>query len=55
MYAIAFFATVILFSAILFIYHHKYVETASNRKSSTTDADILINPSTHIGAFRKSA
>ena len=55
MYAIAFFSTVTLFSAILFIYHHKYVETASNHKSSTTDADILINPSTHLGDFRQSA
>ena len=54
MYAIAFFSTVILFSASLYI-GHKFVEIASNHKSSTSDADILINPSMHLGAFRQSA
>ena len=54
MYAIAFFTTVILFSASLYI-GHKYVEMANRNDVRDTHADILINPSTHIGAFRKSA
>ena len=57
MYAIAFFTTVILFSASLYI-GHKIAESVSNHKSSTTDADICIRPAatnTHIGLFRVSA
>ena len=58
MYAIAFFATVILFSAALYI-GHKFVEIATHFDDSDihTDAhsDILINPSMHLGAFRRSA
>ena len=54
MYAIAFFTTVILFSASLYI-GNKFVEIANRNDVRDTHADILINPSTHIGAFRKSA
>ena len=57
MYAIAFFTTVILFSASLYI-GHKIAEAVNNRKSSTTDADIRnrrVATNTHIGQFRVSA
>ena len=54
MYAIAFFTTVILFSASLYI-GHKFVEIAKNNEDRHADTDILINPSTHFGAFRRSA
>ena len=57
MYAIAFFATVILFSASLYV-GHKITEAVKNRKSSTADADYHIRPvetNTHIGLFRFSA
>ncbi len=57
MYAIAFFATVILFSASLYV-GYKIAESVSNHKSSTADADYRIRPvetNTHIGLFRVSA
>ena len=57
MYAIAFFTTVIVFSASLYV-GYKIAESVSNRKSSTTDADNHIRPvetNTHIGLFRVSA
>ena len=54
MYAIAFFATVILFSVSLYI-GHKFVDIATHFDDSHADTDLLINPSTHFGAFRKSA
>ena len=57
MYAIAFFTTVILFSASLYI-GNKIAESVSNHKSSTNEVDICIRPTatnTHIGLFRFSA
>ena len=57
MYAIAFFTTVILFSASLYV-GHKIAESVSNHKSSTADAGYRIRPvetNTHIGLFRVSA
>ena len=54
MYAIAFFATVILFSVSLYI-GHKFVEIANHYEDRDVHNDILINPSTHLGAFRQSA
>jgi hypothetical protein len=57
MYAIAFFATVVLFSASLYV-GHKIAEAVKNHKSSATDADYRISPvetNTHIGLFRFSA
>ena len=54
MYAIAFFATVILFSASLYI-GHKIAEEVKNHKSSTDKSDFVITPNPYIGAFRKSA
>ena len=57
MYVIAFFTTVILFSASLYV-GHKIAEAVKNRKSSTADADYHIRPvetNTHIGLFRFSA
>ena len=48
MYAIAFFATVILFSASLYI-GNKIADSVRNHKSSTADADY------RIGQFSKSA
>ena len=55
MYAIAFFATVILFSVTLFI-GIKIAESVSKRKGSkNTHPEILLNPSSHLGLFRHSA
>ena len=57
MYAIAFFTTVILFSASLYI-GNKIAESVSNHKSSTNEVDICIRPAVttpHIGLFRFSA
>ena len=56
MYAIAFFTTVILFSASLYI-GHKFVEVATHFDESQSHArtDILINPSSHFGLLRQSA
>ena len=48
MYAIAFFTTVILFSASLYV-GNKIAESVNNRKSSTNAADL------HIGQFNKAA
>ncbi len=48
MYAIAFFATVILFSASLYIVD-KNADSVRNHKSSTSDADY------RIGQFSKAA
>jgi len=48
MYAIAFFATVILFSASLYIVD-KIADSVCNHKSSTSDADY------RIGQFSKAA
>jgi hypothetical protein len=48
MYAIAFFATVILFSASLYI-GNKIADSVRNHKSSTSDADY------RIGQFSKAA
>ena len=54
MYAIAFFTTVILFSASLYI-GHKIADSVRNHKSSTTESDFVITPYPYIGAFRHSA
>ena len=56
MYAIAFFATVILFSVCLYI-GHKFVEIATHfdDRDAHSHTDILINPSMSLGAFRHSA
>ena len=57
MYAIAFFTTVILFSASLYV-GNKIAESVRNHKSSTNEVDICIRPAatnTHIGLFRFSA
>ena len=50
MYAIAFFSTVFVFAATLFIY-----DALRNHKRSTTESDLDITPSHHIGTYRKSA
>ena len=57
MFAIAFFTTVILFSASLYV-GNKIAESVCNHKSSTNEVDICIRPAatnTHIGLFRFSA
>lgn len=57
MYAIAFFTTVILFSASLYI-GHKIAEAVYIRKSRTDKSDIRnrrVATNTHIGQFRVSA
>ena len=54
MYAIAFFATVILFSASLYI-GHKFVDIATHFDDSPAESDFIITPNPYIGAFRKSA
>ena len=54
MYAIAFFTTVILFSASLYV-GNKIAESVRNHKSSTTVSDFFISPNPYIGAFRHSA
>ena len=54
MYAIAFFTTVILFSASLYV-GNKITESAYNRKGSTAESDFVITPNPYIGAFRHSA
>ena len=54
MYAIAFFATVILFSASLYI-GHKFFYIATHFDESPADTDLHINHSTHIGTYRQSA
>lgn len=54
MYAIAFFATVILFSASLYI-GHKFVDIATHFDDSTADTDFVISPNPYIGVFRHSA
>ena len=54
---IAFFTTVILFSASLYV-GNKIAESVCNHKSSTNEVDICIRPAatnTHIGLFRFSA
>ena len=54
MYAIAFFATVILFSAALYI-GHKFVDIATHFDDNFADDDFVITPNPYIDAFRKSA
>ena len=54
MYAIAFFTTVILFSASLYV-GHKIAESVHNHKSSTNESDFVITPNPYIGVFRHSA
>ena len=54
MYAIAFFATVILFSASLYI-ADKIADSVRSHKSRTTESDFVITPNPYIGAFRHSA
>ena len=54
MYAIAFFTTVILFSASLYV-GHKIAEAVKKHKSSTAESDFFISPIPYIGAFRHSA
>ena len=54
MYAIAFFTTVILFSASLYV-GHKIAESVRNHKISTAESDFVITPNPYIGAFRHSA
>ena len=54
MYAIAFFATVILFSASLYV-GTKIAEAVRNHKSSTDKTDFVISPNPYIGVFRHTA
>ena len=54
MYAIAFFTTVILFSASLYV-GHKIADSVRNRKSSADKSDFVISPNPYIGVFRHSA
>lgn len=54
MYAIAFFTTVILFSASLYV-GTKIAEAVRNHKGSTTESDFVISPNPHVGLFRYSA
>ena len=54
MYAIAFFTTVILFSASLYV-GHKFVEIATHFDDSPAESDFFISPNPYIGAFRHSA
>ncbi|MBP5683562.1 MAG: hypothetical protein J6X05_10015 [Bacteroidales bacterium] len=54
MYAIAFFATVILFSASLYV-GTKIAEAVRNHKSSTDKTDFIISPNPYIGVFRHTA
>ena len=54
MYAIAFFTTVILFSASLYV-GHKITESVRNHKDSTAESDFVITPHPHIGVFRHTA
>ena len=54
MYVIAFFTTVILFSASLYI-GHKIAEAVKKHKSSTDKSDFVISPNPYIGVFRHSA
>jgi len=54
MYVIAFFTTVILFSASLYI-GHKFVYIATHFDDEIADTDFVITPNPYIGAFRKSA
>ena len=54
MYAIAFFTTVILFSASLYV-GHKFVEVATHFDDNTADSDFVITPNPHIGVFRHTA
>ena len=50
MYAIAFFSTVFVFAATLFIY-----DALRNYKSRTTESDLDITSTHHIGTYHKSA
>ena len=50
MFAIAFFTTVILFSASLYV-GSKIAETVRNHKSSTTESDFVISPNPYIGVI----
>ena len=54
MFAIAFFTTVILFSASLYV-GSKITETVRNHKSSIAESDFIISPNPHVGLFRYSA
>ena len=54
MYAIAFFATVILFSASLYV-GHKFVDIATHFDDSDAVKELHINHAAHIGAYRQSA
>ena len=54
MYAIAFFTTVILFSASLYV-GHKFVEITTHFDDSTSESDFVITPHPHIGVFRHTA
>ena len=54
MYAIAFFTTVILFSASLYV-GHKFVEIATHFDDSPAESDFVITPNPHIGVFRHTA
>ena len=54
MYAIAFFTTVILFSACLYI-GHKFVYVATHFDENPAETDLHISHSTHIGTYRQSA
>ena len=54
MYAIAFFTTVILFSASLYV-GHKFIEIATHFDDSPAESDFFISPNPYIGVFRHSA
>ena len=54
MYAIAFFATVILFSASLYV-GHKFVDIATHFDDSDAVKELHINHAAQIGGYRQSA
>ena len=54
MYAIAFFTTVILFSASHYI-GHKFVYVATHFHENPAETDLHISHSTHIVTYRQSA
>ena len=54
MYAIAFFGTVILFSASLYV-GHKFVDIATHFDDNDAVKELHINHAAHIGGYRQSA
>ena len=54
MYAVAFFTTVILFSASLYVVH-KFIKIATHFDDSPAESHFFITPNPYIDAFRKFA